>query len=116
MGTFQTTNMNELPPEFGTPGRHTPKRDAKTKARHSIAYQTALFKRRSLHPFKFEFSEKIEERTDQVADILNNISIGNFEEEKNPVNEDLLSDDDDANEDQENIGDGEKLSEDSIDK
>ena len=108
--------MTELPPEFGTPGRYTPKRDAKTKARHSIAYQTALFKRRSLHPFKFEFSEKIDERTDQVAEILNNISIGNFDEEINEVDnkeeEDLLSDDE--NENQENIE--EKISENSIDK
>jgi len=88
--------MSELPPGFGTPGRHTPKRDAKTKARKSIAYQTAFFKRRSLHPFKFEYSDQIEEQTNQVTDILNNIKIGNFEQEKAADNSDddfLLSDD-----------------------
>jgi len=88
--------MSELPPGFGTPGRHTPKRDAKTKARKSIAYQTAFFKRRSLHPFKFEYSNQIEEQTNQVTDILNNIKIGNFEQEKAADNSDddfLLSDD-----------------------
>merc|ERR1712166_1652406 len=88
--------MSELPPGFGTPGRHTPKRDAKTKARKSIAYQTAFFRRRSLHPFKFEYSDQIEEQTNQVTDILNNIKIGNFEQEKaadNSDNDFLLSDD-----------------------
>jgi len=81
-------------------------RKAARNARQSIAHQAEMVRKRTWTPFQFSFSKNEDECKVQIADTLNNISIGDFNKELEAESQETLISDD---EDKENIEAGEDV-------
>jgi len=86
--TPSTKMKNNKTANVATPSKKLPYRKAAESARKSIAYQSEMQRRRSMMPFHFDYSYDDATRAREIAESLSNISIGDFNKEINPSEQD----------------------------